>query len=230
MREVTVPFVKRFTNNDPTALRDATGLLTKLTGVWRSSAGNPLADRYAYLHAAVDAELASILSKLPAPVACARGCNHCCKFNQILISKHEAALLIRHIEGLESQAKAAVIARILASTSQSGGGNSSPCALLDASGCSVYASRPLPCRGYYSISESACRSRLMDDAPSPPTVASARVVELAALEVSKAGKHPPFELNSLLRRIYSDPAKVALWADGQCTEETDLAVSAAGMK
>jgi Fe-S-cluster containining protein len=224
MREVTLTFVRHFANSDPALMRDAREVLGKFTGIWRNSAGAPLPDRYAVMHAAVDSEIAAIKSRLPRPVPCTKGCNHCCKFNRILPTPHEAVLLVQHIEGLSEPEKAALLARISASTSQSGGGEASPCALLDARGCSVYTARPLPCRGFYSTSEPACNSRL-NGGPDPPNIAATRMVELAAMDVAAAGKHPPYEVNTLLRRIYSDPAKVGSWAAGRPTEERDLAVT-----
>jgi hypothetical protein len=224
MREVTITFVKHFARGDPALMRDAKQTLGKFTAIWRDSAGMPLPDRYAVMHAAVDSEIAGIKSRLPLPVPCMKGCNHCCKFNLILATPHEAVLLVRHIESLSAPEKAAVLARIAAST-QSGGGEESPCALLDARGCAVYPARPLPCRGFYSASEPACRSRLNDGGPDPQNIAAARMVELAAMDIAGAGKHPPYEVNTLLRRIYSDPAKVASWAAGHPTEERDLAVT-----
>jgi Fe-S-cluster containining protein len=229
MREVTIAFVRRFTNSDPALLCDAREILARLTGVWRGTAGNSLPERYADLHGAVDAEIARIKDKVSVPIPCAKGCNHCCKFNEILITKYEGVLLVKHIENLDSKNKAAVVARILASTAKSGGGTHGPCVLLDANvaanGCSVYVSRPLPCRGYYSMSEPACNDRLNNGGRDPPNLVATRVVEFAALEVSNAATHPPYEVNTLLRRIYSDPAKIALWASGRPTDEPDLAIN-----
>lgn len=103
----------------------------------------------------------------------------------------------------------------------------SPCALLsERGGCSVYASRPLPCRGYHSLSEPDCRRRLRGEGGDPPTFIALRLIELAALDVLSAGEgapeRAPMEINSLLRRIYSDPSRLARWAAGQPTDEPDL--------
>ena len=38
MREVTITFVKRFTNSDPALILDAREILARLTGVWRGTA------------------------------------------------------------------------------------------------------------------------------------------------------------------------------------------------
>src|SRR5208283_1547209 len=133
---------KKSSNGDSARLQDAREVLARLTNVWRSGAGDALPDRYAGLYLAVDAEIARVRSKIAMPLPCAKGCNHCCKFNEIYVTKYEAILLVRHIEKLDPKHRTEVVARILATTARSGGGSHSPCALLDANGCSVYASRP----------------------------------------------------------------------------------------
>lgn len=224
MREITIGFVKTSSNGDPVRLQEARDVLARLRSAWRRSANHALPDRFADLYVAVDAEIDRVMGNIAVPVPCAKGCNHCCQFNEIYVTQYEGVLLVRHIEQLDPKHRTEVVARILAATSRSGGGSRSPCTLLDANGCSVYASRPLPCRGYYSISEPACRDRLHRNGKDPPNLAATRVVEFAALEVSSAAKRPPYEVNTLLHRIYSDPAKIALWACGQATDEADLAV------
>ncbi len=196
--------------------------MARLTASWRGSAGGVLPDRYAALFEAADSEIAAALKALPVAVPCARGCDHCCRFNEIIVSRYEGVLLVRHIESLAPETRALVVARILASQSRSGGGRESPCVLLSPDGCAAYASRPLPCRAYHSISEPACRARLQKLAPDPPNVAATRVVEFAALEVSNAAKHPVYEVNSLLARIYAEPIKIARWAAGDGADEPDL--------
>jgi hypothetical protein len=230
MREVTLQFVRRFSGGDPGRLRDAKELLTRLTRVWRGSSGRALPERYADLYGAVDAEIEQVKAHTRAPIPCARGCNHCCKFNEIYVSKFEAVLLVRHIENLLPDRRAQVVARIHAAATTSGGGHSSPCVLLDEDGCSVYSSRPLPCRGYYSLSEPACSQRLNLGGADPANLAAARVVEFAALEISGSDRQPPFEVNTLLHRIYADPAKAARWAAGDATDESDLAAATVAMK
>lgn len=53
-----------------------------------------------------------------------------------------------------------------------------------------------------------------------------RFIELAALDVLGKAEaerdRAPMEVNSLLRRIYSDPARLAQWSAGCPTDEPDL--------
>lgn len=207
--------------------RAAEGLLAYFGSLWRASEGSPHADRYAALYAAVDTQIAAVKTRIHAPIPCVQGCKHCCKFNEILVSKWQAVVLIREIEKLAAQEHEAVVNRILSSEGRSGGGVASPCALLsEAGGCSVYDSRPLPCRGYHSLSEPDCRRRLSGEGGDPPTFVVLRIIELAALDVlgaSEAGQdRAPMEVNTLLRRIYSEPSRLAEWAAGRPTDEPDL--------
>lgn len=227
MREFTLQFVRRSSPDRVDRVDDAKVLLAKLTTSWRGSAGGALPDRFAALYGAVDAEIATAIKASPIAVPCVRGCDHCCRFNEIIVSRYEAVLLVRHIESLPPATRALVVNRIRESRLPSGGGRESPCVLLGPDGCSVYASRPLPCRAYHSISEPACRARLQELAADPPNLAATRVVEFAALEVSNAAKHPIYEVNSLLARIYAEPAKIARWAAGEGADEPDLAMRTA---
>lgn len=227
MSAITLKFVDRFAPRDLRLRQAAQAALARFAEVWRESAGETRPERYAALYAAVDAELAAVKQRTQVPVPCVSGCSHCCKFNEILVSRWQAVLIVRAIEKLAPRARDALVAQILSSRGPSGGGPASPCALLTPAGaCSVYGSRPLPCRGYYSVSEPACRNRLSGHGGDPPTFTVLRIIELAALDVASADESPderaPAELNSLLRRIYSDPARVAEWAAGRPSEEPDL--------
>lgn len=230
MREFTLEFVRRSAPGRADRLDDARSLLARLTASWRSTSGRRLPDRLEALYDTADGEIAAAIRTYPIAVPCVRGCDHCCRFNEILVSRYEAALLVRHIEGLPAAERALVLARIQNSRARSGGGRESPCALLGAEGCSVYEHRPLPCRAYYSTSEPACRARLQGLAGDPPNLAATRMVEFGALDVSHAAKHPIYEINTLLARIYADPAKIARWATGEGADEPDLALRAVPRK
>jgi hypothetical protein len=224
---VTLKWVDQIAPGNSALRRTAEALLEHLGSVWRASAGNPLCDRYATLYAAVDVDIAAVKKRITAPIPCVQGCSHCCKFNEILLSKWQAVILVREIEGLAAHERETVVNRIMGSLGRSGGGAASPCALLAEGGrCSVYDSRPLPCRGYHSLSEPDCRRRLSGEGGDPPTFVILRIIELAALDVLSAAEaardRAPMEVNGLLRRIYSDPSRLAEWAAGRPTDEPDL--------
>jgi hypothetical protein len=225
---VVLKWVDRIAPGNSQLRRAAEALLEHFGDVWRASGSASHSERYATLYAAVDAQIAAVKKPIQARIPCVQGCNHCCKFNEILVSKWQAVAVIREIERLPAQERAAVINRIVQSQGHSGGGGASPCALLsEAGGCSVYGGRPLPCRGYHSMSEPDCRRRLSGEGGDPPTFVVLRIIELAALDVLSAAEaeheRAPMEINSLLRRIYSDPSRLALWAEGRPTDEPDLA-------
>ena len=224
MREFTLEFVRRSSPGRADRLEEARALVARLTASWRNTSEGRLPGRFEALYRAVDAEIVAALDASAAVIPCARGCDHCCRFNEIFVSRYEAALLVRYIEGLPAAERSCIVERIQAAGSPSGGGRDSPCALLGPEGCSVYANRPLPCRAYHSTSEPACRARLEGLAGDPPNLAATRVVEFAALDVSSAAKHPIYEVNTLLKRIYADPAKIAPWAAGEGVDEPDLAI------
>ena len=122
--------------------------------------------------------------------------------------------------------KEAAIASIR-SSGTTGENKNSPCALLTPEGCSVYESRPVSCRSYYSTSEPACRACKTQGQEYPYNLPRTRMVEVAVLEVSRVYAHSRrYEINALLRQIYSDPAKPAQWAAGQPPDEPSIAKSA----
>jgi len=222
MPDMALTFVRRLSKDDPNALRETQELLARLQRPWSAPPGVSTLERHAGLYDAVDAEIEAIKGRLPAPLPCAQGCNHCCQFNEIWVSALEAALIVRHVEALPAASRDAIVARIRAFRGKSGGGPDSPCALLEREGCSIYSVRPLPCRGYSSLSEAACRARLRDGGADPPNLVATRIVEFAAMDIAEAGRRPPYEINSLLHRIYSDPAKPRRWAAGDFSDEPDL--------
>lgn len=224
---ITLKFVDRYAGGNPSLRQAAEALLAGLGAAWRASEGKSRPERYAMLYELVDAELTAVKGRLQAPIPCVQGCSHCCRFNEILLSKWQAVVLVRAIEALPSETREAVVSRILTTLSRSGGGIKGPCAVLSPEGrCSAYAGRPLPCRGYYSLSEPACRQRLQGEGRDPPTFVAMRLIELAELDTVSAEEsvedRAPMELNSLLRRIYSDPSRLAQWIAGDPTDEVDL--------
>jgi hypothetical protein len=224
---VALKWVEQIAPGNSPLRRGTEALLEHFGSVWRASAGQPHSDRYAALYAVVDAQIAAMKARIQAPIPCVQGCSHCCKFNEILLSKWQALVLIREIERLPAAEREAVVDRIMSASGPSGGGVASPCALLSERGrCSVYGGRPLPCRGYHSLSEPDCRRRLSGEGGDPPTFVVLRLIELAALDVLGAAEaeqdRAPMEINSLLRRIYSDPSRLAQWAEGRPTDEPDL--------
>jgi Fe-S-cluster containining protein len=224
MHSITLSFVSKVTNGHAAQMRATQELLDRLRASWQATESRALSERYLELYRVVDLEISRAKEGIRSPIPCAQGCNHCCKFNRIFVSRAEAVLLVGYIESLPALQREAVLGRIRSAGADSGGGSVSPCVLLNSHGCSAYAARPLACRGYYSLAEPACRDRLEGRGGDPPNFLPMRVVEFAAMEVAEVAAEPPCDINALLRRIYEDPAKIEQWAEGHPTEEPDLRI------
>jgi Fe-S-cluster containining protein len=213
-----------FFNGDPELLKLSDSIVARLSGAWNISQGQLPATRFIAIMRAADGEIDAQKLVRNAKLPCASGCHHCC-VQEILISTTEAILVVRHIERQMSPAdRAARIVAILAAR-PSGEDGDAPCALLASAGtCSVYADRPMCCRSYLALSEPACRIYRTQRGRPPEVFRPAVVVDGAVREVTRIFRHARrYEINALLRRIYSDPSKPALWANDEPTDESDIA-------
>ncbi|XXJ21122.1 YkgJ family cysteine cluster protein [Desulfovibrio caledoniensis] len=115
--------------------------------------------------------------ELDPPLACKRGCIHCC-YNQVALTEPEALFLGLHLLGTRSPErlrdladKAQRLADDLTGKSWQEIGmirHKLPCLFLEDGGCSVYPARPLACRGWNSVNEKMCLlSNLSGDALTP---------------------------------------------------------------
>lgn len=212
-----------FCNHDPALIAIAEVISARLGAAWNRGGGKPAPERYAGLLAAADAAIEEQKARANVALPCKAGCNHCCKFQRIVLTDTEAVLAVRHVEGMAAGERATVVAAIMASAPT--GADNAPCAFLTDRGCAIYPVRPVPCRGYYSLSEPACRAFLEHTGSPPRNLLTTRIVELAVHETSRAFRHSTFfEINRLMQRIYSDPAKPAAWAAGNPAGESDLAI------
>ena len=90
-------------------------------------------------------------------VACKRGCSHCC-YQRVTITAPEAFAIAAHIRADRDK-----VARVLQTHQQTKGLNEDqrrrariPCPLLSDDACSIYAARPIGCRGAMSLDVNAC--------------------------------------------------------------------------
>lgn len=209
----------------PTGKAVAEKVLIRLNTVWNKSksASAGSAERYRELLHAADAEIGEMISRA-GDIPCRAGCNYCCKDERIVLTEKEAVLVVKHIEeALNMEQKARVVASMLAAAPTSDQA-SVPCTFLIDERCVIYASRPLACRSYYSRSVSSCQDFYQDKSKTPQRFAAPKMVELAVREVTRAAKHSKlYEINTLMQRIYADPAKPAQWAAERMSDESDLA-------
>jgi Fe-S-cluster containining protein len=213
-----------FYKDAPELLKLTDGVVARLGGAWNHTQGQSPASRLLALMGAAESEAEAHVRATRLAVPCKAGCDHCCHFQEILVSTTEAVLVVRHIERHMSAAQRAAAVAAIRASGTTGDRRDTPCALLHDGRCSVYASRPMACRSYVSLSEPSCRSYRGNAGPLPPTFRQPVVVDAAVREVSRVFRHTRnFEINALLRRIYADPDKPALWADERPSEEQDIA-------
>jgi hypothetical protein len=172
-------------------------------------------------------------------LACQRGCSYCChgyvsaSAPQIFaaaaavranaVTFEAACERIRataaRVQGLEWRERIAL---------------RTPCALLVDHACSIYAARPLACRGYASLSVAACKrayDTLSDEVPVPPAYASVRSALESALRAAlKACSLPSvsYELTGALACALESADAEGRWLRGEALfDEASIDRSAA---
>ncbi len=121
---------------------------------------SPCAAVIAHLSALFDRTV-SVTTK--GEVACKRGCSHCC-YQRVTITAPEAFFIAGHI-----RADRAKTARVAEARQQTKGLSLDerrharvPCPLLVDAACSIYAERPIGCRGAMSLDVNACIGAYVD--------------------------------------------------------------------
>jgi Fe-S-cluster containining protein len=200
-------------------------LLTRLSQIWnRSKIATPsYSRRYRELLEAADAEIGALIAQADG-IPCQAGCSTCCQDERIPLTERDAELIVEHIEQrLDHAQKERVIDSIMAAAPTSNQANVR-CAFLIDERCSIYESRPLACRTYFSSSLASCKTFYCDKSKRPSRFSAPKMIEIAVREVTRAAKYSRlYEINSLLLRIYSEPGKPAQWLAGELTGESDLA-------
>lgn len=93
----------------------------------------------------------------PRPVACKKGCAFCCANIHIHATPVEVLRIVQHVaeEFSEKRQK-----KVLQQVVEGDGHPTSPCPLLIGGACSVYAVRPLTCRGFNSYNATQCELKI----------------------------------------------------------------------
>lgn len=157
---------------------------------------------------------------------CKRGCDYCCRgyVSATAPQIFAAAKAIR----AQSLSYEAAVARIAAAAARVRGLDwktrcelHEPCPLLVEGACSIYASRPLPCRGFVSFSVNACRRAFelnTNDVDVPPVYGNVRSALENALRAAMKQHGLPlesYELDGALARVLAHPDAEAAWLRGE---------------
>jgi len=136
--------------------------------------------------------------------ACAAGCAWCC-YQQVAVAPAEAVAIVRHVlQKFPPPALAALKARLVALDERTRGVGvagraelKAPCAFLEDGRCTIYAVRPLRCRGVYSRDAGHCRWAMENPdqifgspdrhaKPGPYPVEPARIMDAALSGLARA--------------------------------------------
>jgi Fe-S-cluster containining protein len=119
----------------------------------------------------LDRTFAGTSARVRATVACRAGCDFCCRV-PVDVQAHEVFFAADHIQvHFSPKALAEVIARlaahrgrIAALTTGERAVSRSPCVLLQAGSCSIYAGRPEACRAHHTSDAAVCEAHMADPA------------------------------------------------------------------
>jgi uncharacterized protein len=162
-------------------------------------------------------------------IACQAGCSHCCHMRVVATVPELIAVanfMALNFSGEETDAaRQRVIegdGRTRGLTDEQWGIGHFACPLLVDDKCSVYAARPLECRGYNSFDVGACGAAARDylgwDVPMDDALMGAfKSAQAGLLQAVASGGHPPrlVELTAALRVIFEDPLAIERWLGGE---------------
>lgn len=175
--------------------------------------------------AALDEASTRLLAVLPParPLACSRGCAHCCK-QRVSVTPLEVLELAAHLQReLDAATLEQLRERVRASAARVRGLSAKqqrgmPCPLNQPDGsCMAYDSRPLLCRGANSFDASAC-ARPGAAIPSYLELAEAAALaqeELDAESLRIGGREEMLELACALEIALEQPDAEARWRAGE---------------
>jgi Fe-S-cluster containining protein len=170
--------------------------------------------------------------------ACAPGCAHCCHM-PVSLSPPEALLIHTHVlEHWPADRRAALVAALAEAERAAAGEDDAAlfrarraCVFLDGDSqrCTIYAVRPLACRGHASFDRQACADA--HEAPADAARAARvptdeglraekdRIKTTLGVTLIEARRDPlDYELSSLLRAVFADPEIGQRWLSGRAGE------------
>ena len=180
---------------------------------------SPSAEAVAHVLAVHDRTVPKQAEKL---LACRKGCSHCCS-QMVVITAPEAFYVAGQLRGRPDAAAAiAEVARATGGlTLEQRLGRNIFCPLLSETICSIYAERPLGCRGFVSTSLDACIAAFVrggpPDIPMPndsiSVLYACRMMLLAALRLAGLNDGV-YEMNSAVAAALSAKDAEARWLAG----------------
>lgn len=190
-------------------------------------------------------DMATASSKVA--ISCKPGCTYCCHYH-VMVTGTEVFAIAEAVEKLPVATRDLVKGRIRAVASQTKGmprdtyvRTNIECAMLQQGRCSVYASRPIACRGHHSADVSVCK-KTFDDVNSTalaPKDYDREVVFRAFDNLQLAANHSAgvdttkYELHAALLAAVSNPVTWKRWRSGKSafpdvTDKVTLAEMMAG--
>ena len=160
------------------------------------------------------------------PIACGRGCAHCCMNTWIEVTPPEVLFTVKQLPPERLPAIRDAVDRAYAQT----GGKTLqervkmvvPCPLLEDGACSIYAIRPVACRLAVSANADICRRSFLEQSgesiPVPAPWAPLRQGYRVALEAALLNAGLDWnmtEWNSALRSALADAEAEAAWLRGE---------------
>ena len=171
------------------------------------------------------------------PISCKPGCSYCCHYH-VMVSATEVFAIAEAVERLPTSTRAVVKKRVQDVSVQTKGmprdayiHTNIECAMLQDGKCSVYAARPVACRGHHSADVAACKETFDDvhSAAMAPKDYQREVVFRAFDNVQLASNHSAgvdtskYELHAALLAALTNPASFKRWKSGKAAfpEVTD---------
>jgi Fe-S-cluster containining protein len=156
-----------------------------------------------------------------APLACSRGCAHCCR-QPVLLYAPEAFFLAAHVRNHPEMAERVLRVAQTARQFPLGGIKGVECPLLEDNACALYAARPLSCHVFVSMNVNDCISvfRYLKETQihQPQSFGSMRnLCRLLLLASLKAVGLPTraYELNTAVATILAQDNAEKRWLRGE---------------
>lgn len=163
------------------------------------------------------------------PISCKTGCTYCCHYH-VMVSATEVFAMVEAIEKLPPHDRDMLKRRVQEVAARTKGmprdvylHTNIECAMLREGKCSVYAARPIACRGHHSADVAICKETFEDvhSAAVAPKDYQRELVFRAFDNVQLASNHSAgvdtskYELHGALSAALTNPATFKRWKSGK---------------